>query len=234
MKLVDFGIAKLHEGADGTALTRTGMMTGTALYVAPEQAKDSKNVDGRADLYSVGVMMFEMLAGYPPFLGSTPMEVLMKHATQAPPTLSADRPDVPPGLERVVARCLEKDPAQRFQTADELLEALASVNAQATREKMPNGDMLVLHKPGARFPLEIHTRNGQGHFDEGQRILLDGRTYRLAEKGESRPPFKHSLKFLLQQDHQASGVLIDYRAFAERTAEPEGVFGRLAKRLRGG
>ena len=231
-KLVDFGIAKLHESAGGTALTRTGMMTGTALYVAPEQAKDSKNVDGRADLYSIGVMLFEMIAGHPPFRGNTPMEVLIKHASDPPPALSASRPDVPPALERVVLRCLAKDPAERFQSAAELLEALRGVNAQATREKMPNGDLVVLHRPSARYPLEIHTHDAGGHFPERQRILFDGRSYRLAEKGEGRPPFKHSLKFELQVDYDSTGTLIDYRALAE-LVPAEGLFGMLARKLRG-
>jgi serine/threonine protein kinase len=231
VKLVDFGIAKLHESADNTQLSKTGMMSGTASYMAPEQIKDSKHVDGRADLYAIGIMLYELITGRPPFTGETTMSVAVKHLNETAPPLSTIRANVPPVLERIVHRLLEKDPAARFQSAAELLEALKSVEETSTRERMPNGDMLIVHRPGARYAVEIYTRERSGHFDEGQRVTIDGRNYRLVEKVEARPPFNVTLRFQLQNDADAIGSVIDYRAFV--TPQTGGLFSRLAKKLRG-
>jgi len=122
VKVLDFGLAKLQrtDPAD-TQLTMAGAIYGTPQYMSPEQAAGAE-VDHRADLYGVGVMLFEMLAGYPPFQAEQMMPLLIKHMTEDPPPL----PDtVPRPVRRVVSRLLEKKPELRFQSADEVLVALA-------------------------------------------------------------------------------------------------------------
>jgi serine/threonine protein kinase len=121
VKVLDFGLAKLQrtDPAD-TQLTMAGAIYGTPQYMSPEQAAGAE-VDQRADLYAVGVMLFEMLAGQPPFQAEQMMPLLIKHMTEEPPPL----PDsVPRSVRRIVTRLLEKEPGRRFQTADDVLVAL--------------------------------------------------------------------------------------------------------------
>jgi len=122
VKVLDFGLAKLQrtDPAD-TQLTMAGAIYGTPQYMSPEQAAGAE-VDHRADLYAVGVMLFEMLSGQPPFQAEQMMPLLIKHMTEDPPPL----PDsVPRPIRRIVSRLLEKKPELRFQSADEVLVALA-------------------------------------------------------------------------------------------------------------
>lgn len=127
--VTDFGVAKAlssarRSGEKGAGLTNTGMSLGTILYMAPEQAAGDPDIDGRADIYSLGITAYEMLAGTAPFAALGPRAMLTARLTLAPPPLSKVRRDVPAGLERLIARCLAIDPADRPQTAAELVEAL--------------------------------------------------------------------------------------------------------------
>jgi TolB-like protein len=127
--VTDFGVAKAlssarRSGEKGNGLTNTGMSLGTVLYMAPEQAAGDPDIDGRADIYSLGVTAYEMLAGVAPFAKLGPREMLTARLTLPPPPLSAVRKDVPAGLERLIARCLAIDPADRPQTAAALVDAL--------------------------------------------------------------------------------------------------------------
>src|SRR6266480_2643817 len=127
--VTDFGVAKAlssarRSGEKGNGLTNTGMSLGTVLYMAPEQAAGDPDIDGRADIYSLGVTAYEMLAGVAPFANLNPREMLTARLTLPPPPLSAIRKDVPVGLEKVIAKCLAIDPADRFQSAAALVEAL--------------------------------------------------------------------------------------------------------------
>ena len=123
VKLLDFGIAKLQ---GQTALTRTGTTLGTLSYMAPEQISGI-GVDARSDVWALGVVLFEMLAGRTPFGGGHDAAVLHAIATEQPPALADVRPDVPRAIDRLVARALDKDPAARYASAGELLEALDAV-----------------------------------------------------------------------------------------------------------
>ena len=125
--VVDFGVAKAV--SDATAhhdLTSIGISLGTPAYMAPEQVAADANIDHRADIYAVGVLAYELLAGRPPFAGGA-HALLAAHIANAPEPLSTVRPDVPPAIAQIVMKCLEKDPAARFQTADELLGAIESL-----------------------------------------------------------------------------------------------------------
>jgi eukaryotic-like serine/threonine-protein kinase len=127
--VTDFGVAKAlssarRSGEKGAGLTNTGMSLGTILYMAPEQAAGDPDIDGRADIYSLGITAYEMLAGTAPFAALGPRAMLTARLTLPPPPLSTIRKDVPAGLERLIARCLAIDPADRPQTAAELVEGL--------------------------------------------------------------------------------------------------------------
>ena len=93
-------------------------------YLSPEQCNGAEFPDQRSDVYSLGVVLYEMLAGERPFVGETAAEMMRKHAEEPPPPLAAFRNDLAPGIEPIVVKALSKDPAMRFQTADEFAEAL--------------------------------------------------------------------------------------------------------------
>ncbi len=122
--VADFGVARAVDAAAGDGLTRSGIAVGTTPYMSPEQASGSVELDGRSDLYALGCLTYEMLVGEPPFTGATPQAVLAGHLTRAPTPIAERRPEVPPGLARVVERALAKDPADRFATAEEMVAAL--------------------------------------------------------------------------------------------------------------
>ncbi len=125
VKVLDFGISKVKTAeAEQVRMTRTGQLVGTPLYMSPEQAKGEADVDRRADVYALGVMLFEMLAGEPPFEGSNYFQLLWKHGNEAPPELSAKRPEVPAGVAAAVMKALSKSPDDRFQTMAEMGAAL--------------------------------------------------------------------------------------------------------------
>lgn len=123
--ITDFGVARAVKEAMGAeTLTQTGMVIGSPAYMAPEQASGEGGVDERADLYALGVLAYEILAGQPPFRGANFQALIAAHLTQTPQALTTARPSVPPALAALVHRCLEKRPADRFQTAREFLAAL--------------------------------------------------------------------------------------------------------------
>ena len=123
--VTDFGVAKAVAASSGSStLTSLGVALGTPAYMAPEQAAADPHVDQRADLYAAGVLGYEMLAGRLPFSASTPQAMLAAHVTQAPDPLAAHRSTVPPGLNALIMRCLSKKPADRPQTASEMVQVL--------------------------------------------------------------------------------------------------------------
>ena len=120
--VADFGIARAVSASfDGQ--TATGIILGTPLYMSPEQASGSGEVDARSDIYSLGCVLDEMLAGEPPFTGTNAMAVLARHALEEMPPLKTRRPGITDGLERVVRKSLAKSPADRYPTAADFAEA---------------------------------------------------------------------------------------------------------------
>ena len=124
--VTDFGIAKaLYSTSGGAALTATGAAIGTPHYMSPEQAAGDREIDGRSDLYSLGVVAYQLLVGELPFHAPTVPGILMKQITERAPLLTDKRPDCPEDLAAAVMRCLEKDPEDRWPTADALRRALS-------------------------------------------------------------------------------------------------------------
>jgi hypothetical protein len=126
-KVLDFGVSKVVEPAHSPSgnLTRTMATLGTPLYMAPEQVRSSKSVDVRADVWAIGVVLYEVLSGHPPFDGNSMGAVFAAILETQPASLLAQRRDLDPQLEAVVARCLEKDPAKRYGDVAQLAQALA-------------------------------------------------------------------------------------------------------------
>ena len=125
VKVLDFGLAKLTQGEEkATHKTRTGSVMGTPYYMAPEQCEGKANIDHRADVYSLGVILFEMLTAKVPFGGEGYGEIIVKHITAAVPSPRAINPLLPPALETIIMRALAKPRGQRFQTMEEFAEAL--------------------------------------------------------------------------------------------------------------
>ncbi|NUO39870.1 MAG: protein kinase [Gemmatimonadaceae bacterium] len=131
--VTDFGIARAMDSTGDSRLTATGMAIGTPAYMSPEQAAGEREIDGRSDLYSLGILGYQMLTGEPPFAaGSTPA-MLVKHISERPVPVEQRRADIPPDLARSVMMLLEKDPGSRFPTASALVAALDSREMIPTR-----------------------------------------------------------------------------------------------------
>src|SRR5580765_1121277 len=145
LKVMDFGIA--HAGP--SQMTQTGSIIGTAQYLSPEQAKGAP-VTPASDMYSVGIVLYEMLTGTVPFTGDTPLEIAMKHLSAIPEPPSEHRAEVPHELDSIVLRALAKDPAERYQSAEEMDADLArAARGQAVAPETEEAATHVLRGVGA-------------------------------------------------------------------------------------
>ena len=126
-KVLDFGIAKINEpeGAVDTGLTAPNLVIGTPQYMSPEQCSQEAEIDSRSDIYSLGVILYEMMVGHVPFSGESPTMVMMKHLQEPVPSVLEERNDIPPAVGRVVARAMAKLRENRYQNAAELIEDLS-------------------------------------------------------------------------------------------------------------
>jgi hypothetical protein len=149
--VADFGIARAVHHAGGERLTGTGVALGTPAYMSPEQAAGRADLDGRSDLYSLGCVLYEMLAGQPPFTGPTPESVVQQHLTAEPPHITGIRPSVPARVAATLERVLAKTPADRYPTGHQLAGELAAgvtrpegTAGAGTRRRGPTEHHLVL------------------------------------------------------------------------------------------
>ena len=136
VKVLDFGISKAAAppgSQPDLSLTKTASVMGSPLYMAPEQMRSTRSVDARADIWALGVILYELLSGKVPFEATTMPELCAMVLTEAPAPLRDRRPETPPGLSAVIERCLQKDPAQRFGNVSDLANALASFAPMRSR-----------------------------------------------------------------------------------------------------
>ena len=129
VKVLDFGLAKMFADAGASKLTAQGVVLGTPQFMSPEACESRQEIDHRADIYSLGVLMFQMLTGQVPFDGESMGEILVKHVTQPPPAPRGLNPAVPPAVEQIVLRCLAKQPDARFATMKDVREALLNADS---------------------------------------------------------------------------------------------------------
>ncbi len=129
VKVLDFGLVKAFAGEAlpklSPELTQAGVLLGSPLYMAPETAKGE--ADPRADIYSLGVLLFQIITGKPPFTGKDSIDIIVKHIRERAPRLKSLKPDVPDSVDLLIATCLEKEPGDRYQTMDEVLDAMKSI-----------------------------------------------------------------------------------------------------------
>jgi serine/threonine-protein kinase len=194
--VTDFGIAKALSTGSGATLTGVGVAIGTPAFMSPEQAAGERDIDGRSDLYSLGVVSYQMLTGELPFSAPSVAGILMKQITEPAPDLRIRRPDIPEDLALAVARCLEKDPSNRWPTADALRRALEArtVNGyQPTGLGWKAGERSFSRSPsrppaGGRSPLErprVQPRGSPGLPDVRRPRELNRAQRRDARRGRS-------------------------------------------------
>jgi eukaryotic-like serine/threonine-protein kinase len=138
-KVLDFGIAKINEpeGKRDTELTAPNLVIGTPQYMSPEQCSQDSEIDARSDIYSLGVILYEMLVGHVPFTADSPTMVMMKHLQEPVPSVLEERSDLPASIGRVIARAMAKLPSNRYQTIAELIEDLTIASGTAQFAPVP-------------------------------------------------------------------------------------------------
>jgi serine/threonine-protein kinase len=165
IKVLDFGISKVMPGkgsSSDNAMTRTRTVMGSPLYMSPEQMTSTRDVDGRTDIWALGVILYELLAGQPPFTADTMPQLCGLILSGPTPTIRAIRPNVPPGLDAVLRRCLEKDPSRRYPNIAGFSDALADFAPRRARASidrvsrviqsasMTNSGVVIGGSPGGR------------------------------------------------------------------------------------
>ena len=168
-KVLDFGIAKIQEptGEEDPGLTSPDLIIGTPQYMSPEQCSQSEQIDSRSDIYSLGVILFEMLVGHVPFVGDSPTAVMLKHLQELPASVLDERKDLPKGVATVVAKALAKRREDRYQTAEELVEDL--VIAEGTGLVQPElGD-----RNANRIVVPTQERTNEVPVEDDEQTLCD-------------------------------------------------------------
>ena len=229
--LLDFGIAR-PVGLDlNQGVTATGMIVGTPNYMSPEQFRGSR-VTGKSDIYSLGVVLFELATGTVPFEGETPALVSHKHQHVEPPSPRKARADVPAWYERIVLRCLEKDPARRFDDAAELAAELRRTHRGTRRTRaLSSGDSVIEDDTESeRWSLILMTKQERKSWNIGMALLFRDRYYRLDDT--SRDPSSNGwiYRFIDWPQEAVLRKVIDYEADAAEVAkEAKSLKGRLQK-----
>jgi serine/threonine-protein kinase len=198
-KVLDFGIAKIqqtersvHETDPG--LTAPNLIIGTPQYMSPEQCSQASGIDARSDIYSFGVIIYEMLAGHVPFSGDSPTAIMMKHIQEPPPSILDERKDLPEGVGRVIARALAKSPEDRFQKASELSAALAEAAAEAPAASPAVAAVLDTERIGSPTAPNEPARTTVGRLEDDEATVVSADhapaafAAAAATNGEELPP----------------------------------------------
>lgn len=159
-KLLDFGLAKPLTDVETAALTQEGTITGSPLFMSPEQVEGERHPDARSDIYSLGAVAYYVLAGEPPFNHATPIKVMMAQVRDEPTPPSRVNPNVPHDLEQVVLKCLEKDPDHRFQNAEQLRQALLTCDAAGQWDRLQAAEWWQCHGCPRKKALDVAVLEG--------------------------------------------------------------------------
>jgi serine/threonine protein kinase len=216
LTLLDFGIAR-GAGIEMNTVTATGVMIGTPEYMSPEQFQGLR-VDARSDLYSMGVVLYELLTGALPFQGDTPVSLGIRHQTVLPPPIRTQRPNVPAWLERTIMRCLEKDPGRRFASAAELAAELTRVREGERRERaLANGDVVIEDDSESEaWALTLVSADQRLEWTCGMALEFEQRFYRLDDVRSDGA--KWFYRFAHWPEEEVLRKVVDYEAdIAERT-----------------
>jgi serine/threonine protein kinase len=215
--LIDFGIAR-DKGVNASTITATGFIPGTPRYMSPEQF-DGRQVDGRTDIYSLGVVLFEMATGRPPFLADTPAGFGMRHMTEPPPPPHSIRSEIPMLLSRVILRCLEKNPSARYATAADLatdLRRAADSRRRVHRTRI--GDFVISENSTEEWALVLASSEEKSHWPIGMTLLYAGSHYRLERVDyDTTFPGPYVYRFAFFPEAEVIRLFVDY----DQTPEPE-------------
>jgi tetratricopeptide (TPR) repeat protein len=248
--VADFGIARAVSAAGGEKLTETGLAVGTPAYMSPEQAAGERDLDGRSDIYALGCVLYEMLAGEPPFTGPTAQAILAKRLSEPVPHLGTLR-DVPPALERAVTRALAKAPVDRFATATQFSAALSLPAAEGStlevrktprRLRLRSAAFLlgVLAVTGVAAAYLISRRNSGRALDAnliavapfdilgGDQIWHEGLVDLLARTLDGLAPFRTVPQTLTLRHWSGSADSLSARRLGQLTGAGLAVYGQLA------
>lgn len=194
-KVLDFGIAKIKEKVEGQdpALTAPNLIIGTPQYMSPEQCSQASEIDARSDIYSLGIILYEMLVGHVPFTGDSPTAIMVKHMQEEPPSILEEREDLPAEVGRIVAQALAKRPEERFQKAGHLSDALAQTAASETSPTAagmtPDTDRIIVPTTPNEPPRTTDSRV----FEDEEATVVSGEVRPLSHgaraEGEALPPF---------------------------------------------
>lgn len=219
VRLLDFGVAR-GVGLDMKTITTTGMIVGTPEYMSPEQFQ-ALRVGPRSDIYSLGVVMFELATGALPFRADTPVALAMKLQTDPPPHPRSIRPEVPAWLERIILRCLEKDPMRRFGSAEELAVELRRPHVGARRvHRLANGDYLVEDDSGrSDWALVLTAKSQKREWTLGMALRYGDRYYRLDDLEVSAKQCEY--RFSLWPDEEILRKVVDYDEVIATDVEKE-------------
>ena len=213
--LADFGIARAAGDSSGSGSTSSGIVVGTPQYMSPEQASGDPGLDSRSDLYGLACVVYEMLAGQPPFASGPARAIMASQVTATPQPLRAVRPEAPPAVERALARALAKNPDERFATASEFVAALAAPETPSVRVLAATRRVAVLPFVNASP-------------DPGNEYLSDGITDELIDalsKVDGLSVSSRTSVFALKgkpQDVRAIGALLDVSAVLEGSVRQSG------------
>jgi len=190
-KLADFGIAKLLEGVDGQTLTATGAGIGTPEYMAPEQGL-GKEIDGRADVYSLGIVLFELVTGNKPFSADTPVAIMMKHINNPIPKLTEINPDLPYHLEIIINKALAKDPNERYSDMDAFKSDLHQIQDTTYDSELPLNEILT-QLDFDKVHYRPHNNSDAGFVDYPSENMYTDRTSSSHTAKVSKKPLRFSI-----------------------------------------
>lgn len=222
--LLDFGVAR-GAGIDMNTVTATGVIVGTPEYMPPEQFQGHR-VDARSDVYSLGIVLYELLSGAVPFRADTPVALGMQHMGTMPAPIRSQRPNVPAWLERIVFKCLEKDPSARYLDGAEVATELDRPRTGERRTRtLSTGDQVIEDDSETnQWALTLVTADERKSWTVDMALQFDGRFYRLADVRSMSG--KWFYRFQWWPDEQILRKVIDYDQDAEERKK-KGFFKRL-------